>query len=57
MVQLFDPSRPFDETMYLLSLIGWYLASAGAEPLYHTDPEGHHCLELAVVDGACIYGE
>jgi hypothetical protein len=50
--RIFDPDRPFDESLYLVGLVGWYLASDGTEVLYHTDPEGHHCLE----DDTCRFG-
>ncbi len=46
-----DPTRPFDEFVYLSNLVGWYLASGGTDLPYHSNPSGHHCLE----DSSCTW--
>ena len=40
-----DPDKAFDEAEYLVNLVAWYFRSNGADLRYHSDPDGHHCLE------------
>lgn len=48
-----EPSKTWDESVYLGNLIGWYFASRAAELQYFSDPANHLCLE----QNECVFGQ
>ncbi len=48
---VYDPSLPWDPAQYLINLISRWGSTGGQDLPYHSDPEGHTCLE----NSSCPY--